>query len=146
MRGAGPGPSLGLRANLAQFSLLVGVNALVGGMVGQERTVVPLLARDVFHLGLHQVQTLIFVMLVFTGQATVYVVRERGHFWTSRPGGWLLLATTGDAVIVSSFASGGLLMTAVSPLLVLLLFGIATATMLVMDRLKVPVLRRLDFF
>ena len=41
---------LGLRENLAQFSLLVGVNALVGGMIGQERTVLPLLARDVFHL------------------------------------------------------------------------------------------------
>ena len=41
---------LGIRANLAQFLLLVGVNALVGGMVGQERTVVPLLATRVFHL------------------------------------------------------------------------------------------------
>ena len=35
---------LGLRANLAQFTLLVAVNALVGGMIGQERTVLPLLA------------------------------------------------------------------------------------------------------
>jgi len=43
-------PQLGIRANLAQFLLLVGVNALVGGMVGQERTVVPLLATRVFHL------------------------------------------------------------------------------------------------
>jgi len=41
---------LGLRANLPQFALLVGVNALVGGMVGQERTVLPLLAKNVFHL------------------------------------------------------------------------------------------------
>ncbi len=41
---------LGLRENLAQFSLLVGVNALVGGMIGQERTVLPLLATDVFGL------------------------------------------------------------------------------------------------
>jgi MFS family permease len=41
---------LGIRGNLAQFSLLVGVNALVGGMIGQERTVVPLLATQVFHL------------------------------------------------------------------------------------------------
>ena len=39
---------LGLRANLGQFALLVGVNALVGGMVGQERTILPLLANDVF--------------------------------------------------------------------------------------------------
>jgi len=42
---------LGLRANLAQFSLLVGVNALVGGMIGQERTVLPLLAQRGFGLG-----------------------------------------------------------------------------------------------
>lgn len=41
---------LGLRANLPQFALLVGVNALVGGMIGQERTVLPLLAEDEFGL------------------------------------------------------------------------------------------------
>src|SRR5262247_1210898 len=41
---------LGLRANLAQFCLLVAVNALVGGTLGQERTVVPLLASRTFHL------------------------------------------------------------------------------------------------
>ncbi|MEP6622866.1 MAG: MFS transporter [Acidimicrobiia bacterium] len=41
---------LGLRENLAQFSLLVGVNALVGGMIGQERTVLPLLAKQEFGL------------------------------------------------------------------------------------------------
>ena len=48
---AGSSPlRLGLRANLAQFSLLVAVNALVGGMVGQERTVLPLLAEQEFEL------------------------------------------------------------------------------------------------
>lgn len=41
---------LGLRANLAQFVLLVAVNALVGGMLGQERIVLPLLAEQTFHL------------------------------------------------------------------------------------------------
>ncbi|MFA9445779.1 MFS transporter [Egicoccus sp. AB-alg6-2] len=41
---------LGLRGNLPQFILLVAVNALVGGMVGQERTVVPLLAEQEFGL------------------------------------------------------------------------------------------------
>lgn len=39
---------LGLGANLPQFALLVAVNALVGGMVGQERTVLPLLAEREF--------------------------------------------------------------------------------------------------
>jgi MFS family permease len=41
---------LGLRENLPQFLLLVAVNALVGGMIGQERTVLPLLADQVFGL------------------------------------------------------------------------------------------------
>ena len=39
---------MGLAENLGQFSLLVGVNALVGGMIGQERTVLPLLAEREF--------------------------------------------------------------------------------------------------
>ena len=43
-------PRLGLRDNLGQFALLVGVNALVGGSIGQERTVLPLLATRVFAL------------------------------------------------------------------------------------------------
>jgi MFS family permease len=41
---------LGLRANIAQFSLLVLVNAFVGGMVGVERTVVPLIGSREFGL------------------------------------------------------------------------------------------------
>jgi MFS family permease len=43
-------PRLGLRENAGQFALLVGVNGLVGGMIGQERTVLPLLATEVFGL------------------------------------------------------------------------------------------------
>jgi MFS family permease len=39
---------LGLRANWQQFWLLVVINAFVGGMVGLERAVVPLLAADDF--------------------------------------------------------------------------------------------------
>jgi len=44
------GPQLGLRENLPQFALLVGLNAFVGAMVGLERTVLPLLGEEVFGL------------------------------------------------------------------------------------------------
>lgn len=43
-------PRLGLRANWQQFTLLVLINAFVGGMVGTERTALPLLGEDVFRL------------------------------------------------------------------------------------------------
>jgi MFS family permease len=64
-RSAKPAPTvrLGLRANLGQFALLVGVNALVGGMVGQERTVLPLLASEVF--GLRAVTAALTFILAF---------------------------------------------------------------------------------
>lgn len=41
---------LGLRENAAQFTLLVAVNALVGGMVGQQQAILPLLATEDFGL------------------------------------------------------------------------------------------------
>ena len=42
--------ALGLRVNAGQFALLVGVQALIGAMVGQERTVLPLMATQIFGL------------------------------------------------------------------------------------------------
>jgi MFS family permease len=42
--------ALGLRANVAQFSLLVAVNAFVGAMVGMERSILPAIAEHDFHL------------------------------------------------------------------------------------------------
>jgi MFS family permease len=57
-------PRLGLRANWRQFALLVLVNGLVGGMVGLERTVVPLVGRDEFQLAS---ETMIFSFIVAFG-------------------------------------------------------------------------------
>jgi len=45
-----PPVAVGLRANLTQFSLLVLINAFVGGMVGLERAVLPLIAQHDFGL------------------------------------------------------------------------------------------------
>lgn len=47
---AGSPIRLGLTENWQQFSLLVLVNALVGGVVGLERTVVPLIGTQTFGL------------------------------------------------------------------------------------------------
>jgi MFS family permease len=55
---------LGLKENWRQFSLLVLVNAFVGGMVGLERTVVPLLGSEQFGLVL---RTAIFSFIVSFG-------------------------------------------------------------------------------
>ncbi|MFI1358117.1 MFS transporter [Streptomyces sp. NPDC020898] len=87
------GIRLGLRANLAQFTLLVAVNALVGGMLGQERTVLPLLADDVFHLSAYTA-ALTYILAFGTTKA---ITNFFAGTWSDRYGrkpvliaGWLI--------------------------------------------------------
>jgi MFS family permease len=54
---------LGLRANARQFALLVGLNALVGAMVGLERSVFPLIGKQDF--GLHSTTTILAFVVAF---------------------------------------------------------------------------------
>jgi MFS family permease len=59
-----PPVRLGLRENVGQFSVLMLVNAFVGGMVGLERTLVPLLGSQGFGLVL---RTAIFSFIISFG-------------------------------------------------------------------------------
>jgi len=53
-QGCSTAPTLGLRANAAQFALLVGLNGLVGAMVGLERSVLPLIGKREFRPHVHR--------------------------------------------------------------------------------------------
>lgn len=61
-----PPRDVGLRENLGQFLPLMLINAFVGGMVGLERTVVPLLGTQVFHLVLNSAITSFIVSFGIT--------------------------------------------------------------------------------
>jgi MFS family permease len=64
MHSTAGGVRLGLRANFAQFSVLVLVNVFVGGMVGLERTVVPLIGTEEFRIGS---QVVVFSFIITFG-------------------------------------------------------------------------------
>ena len=55
--------ALGLRANAGQFALLVGLNALVGAMIGLERSVLPLVGEDDF--GVESTAVILAFVLAF---------------------------------------------------------------------------------
>ncbi len=102
----------------------------------------------VFYVGRHflplpATQTLVFLALVFSGLSTVYLVRETGALWKSRPGSFLLWATIGDVLAVSALAVFGILMAPVPIVMVLALLVATIAMMLVLDVVKKPLLRRL---
>ncbi|MFE9093373.1 MFS transporter [Streptomyces sp. NPDC007264] len=84
---------LGLRANLTQFVLLVAVNALVGGELGQERTVVPLLADRVFHLSAYTAALTYIVAFGATKAATNFFAGTLSDRFGRKPvlvAGWLV--------------------------------------------------------
>jgi MFS family permease len=90
--GTGGGIRLGLRANLAQFSLLVGVNALVGGMVGQERALLTLLATEIFGLAALSAALAYIVAFGLTKAATNLVAGALADRYGRKPvliAGWL---------------------------------------------------------
>ena len=84
---------LGLRANAAQFTLLVAVNALVGGMLGQERTVLPLLAHQTFHLTGYTFLLTYVLAFGLTKAATNYFAGTWSDRFGRKPvlvAGWLI--------------------------------------------------------
>ena len=64
---------LGLRENLAQFSLLVVVNAFVGAMVGMERSILPAIAEHEFHLAARAAVLSFIVVFGVTKALTNYL-------------------------------------------------------------------------
>ncbi len=89
----GTGPRMGLRTNLAQFSLLVAVNAMVGGMLGQERTVLPLLAVREFHLAAYTAALTYILAFGVSKAATNYFAGTWSDRYCRKPvlvAGWLV--------------------------------------------------------
>ena len=87
------GVRLGLRVNLAQFTLLAVVNFFVGGMVGLERTVTPLVGAEQFHLG--EIAIAAFVMVFGLTKAI-----------TNAVGGALTSRYTRKSILVAGWLTG----------------------------------------
>jgi MFS family permease len=84
---------LGLRENRAQFALLVLINAFVGGMVGLERTVVPLVGTEEFGI---RSEVIVFSFIITFGLIKACVNLASGLLadWYSRKAvlvaGWVV--------------------------------------------------------
>jgi H+-transporting ATPase len=98
--------------------------------------------RVLLHLSTQQIQTLAFLILVFGGQGTVYLVRERGHFWKSRPSRWMLWSSTADLALVIVLAILGFLMAALPPPVVASLLAAMATYLICLDYLKIAIFRR----
>ena len=82
VRHRAPAIRLGLRENIAQFSLLVVINAFVGAMVGMERSILPVLAEQEFQLAARTAILSFIVVFGVTKALTNYVG------WATSPTAW----------------------------------------------------------
>jgi MFS family permease len=88
-----PPVRLGLRENLAQFSLLVVVNAFVGAMVGMERSILPAIAEQEFHLAARTAILSFIVVFGITKALTNYGTGRLCHRFGCKHAlvaGWLV--------------------------------------------------------
>ncbi len=88
-------PRLGIRANLAQFSLLVLVNAFVGAMVGMERSILPAIAEQEFLLAARTAVLSFIVVFGVTKALTNYFAGRFSDAYGRRIvliAGWLVAA------------------------------------------------------
>ena len=96
--------------------------------------------RELLHLPLPQLQTLVFITLVFTGQGMVYLVRERRHFWNSAPSGWMILSSIVDVAVVSAMSAHGVWMAALPGAEIALVILASALYLIALDFAKVPIL------
>lgn len=109
---------LGLRENLGQFSLLVLVNAFVGAMVGLERSILPAIAQQEFHLAARAAILSFIVVFGITKALTNYFAgRLSDRYGRKRVlvAGWLVVvpvpfmlmwASTWDWIVAANVLLG----------------------------------------
>lgn len=73
--------------NITLASLVMGALLVVEGAIGV------FIGVNYYHMELGTLQTFVMLLLVFTSQFRVLIVRERRHFWSSRPGRELMISS-----------------------------------------------------
>jgi H+-transporting ATPase len=94
----------------------------------------------------NRLYTFTFAYLVLTGLFTLMMVRERNHFWKSRPSALLIITMVGEIMLVIVISLFGFL--ELAPLGYMTLFGILGyvlfVSFLINDPVKVYLIRKLQ--
>ncbi len=110
-----------------------------------------LLASGLLYLWAHsrglspaQLRSVVFLILVFTNQTGIYVLRTNDRLWRLAPSRWMAAASLGDIAAVSLLAGFGVLMAALPWGIVLAVLLASTVLALLLDAIKRPLFARFD--
>ena len=113
--------------NITLASLVIGI------LLVMEGAVVLYVGTGYYHMDLAALQTFVLLALVFTSQFRVLTVRERRHFWSSKPGIELVISSI--ATLIAFFLLGiyGLIIPSITLDQVLVVLGLSAAFTLGVD-------------
>lgn len=95
------------------------------------------------HFDTPHLQTLTFTTIILSTQAGIYLLRERGHFWASRPSPLLLASSVFAAIVAVVLSQSGWLMPTIHPALLGGVAALAMVYFVALDWLKVWLFARL---
>jgi len=87
-------------------------------------------------------QTFVLLTLVFTSQFRVLILRERRHFWSSRPGRELTISSLATLIGFALLGVYGIVIPSITPAQVLLILGFSAIFTLGVDFPKYYVFRK----
>ena len=113
--------------NITLASLIIGVLLVVEGVI------VIFIGTNYYHMELGTLQTFVLLTLVFTSQFRVLIVRERGHFWASRPGRELAISSLATVIGFALLGIYGVVLPSVTTVQVLVVLGLSALFTLGVD-------------
>jgi H+-transporting ATPase len=113
--------------NITLASLIIGVLLVVEGAI------VIFIGTNYYQMELGTLQTFVLLALIFTSQFRVLIVRERGHFWASRPGRKLAISSLATVIGFALLGIYGVVLPSVTTLQVLVVLGLSAIFTLGVD-------------
>ncbi len=108
-------------------SLALGLPLAVQGLLAA------IAGRDLFRLPLSGLQSFVLLTLVFTSILKIFIIRERRHFWSSKPGSALLLAGTATVVAFVLLGVFGFIIPSLTPIQVISVFLFSAVFVFLLD-------------
>ncbi|MDA8090910.1 MAG: plasma-membrane proton-efflux P-type ATPase [Nitrospiraceae bacterium] len=95
-----------------------------------------------FHLGLDRLRTMVMLNLIFNSQFRVLIVRERRHFWSSRPGGQLVFLNVLTIIGFTLVSTYGIAVPSIPFHLAVIMLAFSAVYMLLLDLPKYFLFRK----
>jgi H+-transporting ATPase len=124
--------------NITVASLPVSLFLIIGGIISI------LISRKYFNLDLTKLKSFVILLLIFTSIFKIFIVRERRHFWSSKPGILLILISVLAIISFLLIGTFGFIISKLNIYNILFLLGISLIFTLISDFPKYYLFKKLN--